>query len=520
MSRHTLTIVVASLLVAAAVVPGVGAAALFDDDQTEQLSQVSGGTDDFPHWYVTVKEGEASTLESWANESEDRTLLRVDNSTGVATLRAPTTVTGLDTWLASYRSVGLLGKSYVTDIQPVWTHDFAEPVTLETDANVTTPELGTIQSLTNRDAEYSPKGIAFKDDASAAQLADVRDVTGQDAVNATGAGQTIAVVDTGVNTANGRVFGNGTVGSSVRVSADSKDMLDNETGVDAVEDPNGHGTHVASTAAANASGTTDDGMAPDATLLAVRALDEDGSGSTATIADGVRYAADNGADVIVMSLGSPVNDQAINDAIDYAVEEQNVSPVVVAAGNSRQTTRWVSSPASNPSDNTIAVAASNTSDNANASVGYFSNLGYHPGTTDGSDLATQGQEVDVAAPGMQITAKTPTTNGGVVDTTLTGTSMAAPVVAGGITATLEDRPDLQGNHTAVREELRDSARPMQHATVAEAGQGLYAADNLNESVDPFSQQSKMTDRAAARDRFWQTLSDGSGGWLGRLGVGS
>ncbi|NLV14371.1 S8 family peptidase [Haloarcula argentinensis] len=524
MTRTKLTLGVASLLVVSALFSGVGAGQLFGDNDT-QLTQASGGADGLPEWHVTVANGEVSALQSWANESDQRSVVRADNASNTAVIRADRLDVGYD--VSSFRSLfgmDLSDRAYVTDIQPVWIHSKAEPVTLTNESDVPTPELSTYRSLTNRGAEYAPDGVAFAEDANEARLDEVRTVTGQDQVTATGQGQTIAVIDSGVNTANGRVFGNGSTASTPRILDASKDFVDNETvnasGFDAVEDPNGHGTHVASTAAANPTGTENDGMAPQADILALRALNEDGEGSTSDIADSVRYAADHDSDVIVMSLGSPISDGAINDAIDYAVEEQNVSAVVVAAGNDRQGTRWVASPASNPNDNTIAVAASNTTDNANASVGYFSNLGYHPGTTDNSGLRTQGQEVDVAAPGMKIVAQTPTTSGTVTNTTLTGTSMAAPVVAGGTTAVLEDRPDLKGNHTAVREELRDSARPMKHAAVAETGQGMFAGDNLNESVDPFSQQSKMTDEAAARDQFWQGLSDSSGGWLARLGVGA
>lgn len=87
----------------------------------------------------------------------------------------------------------------------------------------------------------------------------MRTATGQDSVTGTGSGLTIAVIDTGINTANGRVFGNGTDGSSSRILGASKDIIENETvaadGMDAIEDGNGHGTHVASTAAADATGT-------------------------------------------------------------------------------------------------------------------------------------------------------------------------------------------------------------------------------------------------------------------------
>ncbi len=142
-------------------------------------------------------------------------------------------------------------------------------------------------------------------------------------------------------------------------------------------DPNGHGTHVASTIAADYNGTEHDGYAPNATILALRALDEDGSGSSADIAQAIRYGAAQDADVISLSLGSPTYSAEIVDAVENATEQGSV--VVVAAGNSRQTTRWLATPADAPVDGVVSVAAANHSTNAsNAAVGYFSLAGRGP----------------------------------------------------------------------------------------------------------------------------------------------
>lgn len=515
MLRKTSTLVVASLLVASAAFAGVGAAQVFDDGPT--LEQASGGADGLPEWVVETTDGDVSAVESWANESDQRTLLRADNDSDTAVVRATATAVGAEPSIASLLDGTLADESYVQSVQPNWVHQRAEPVALRNESEVAEPELGTAASLRNRDAEYGTDGIAFDEDSQPTRLDEVRTAVGQDNVAGTGQGVTVAVVDTGINTANGRVFGNGTSGSSLRVSSNSKNIITNETGVDAIADSGtGHGTFVASEVAANASGTTNDGMAPDADILGVRALNDDGEGSTADIAEGVRHSADQGADVIVMSLGSPLHDPAISSAIEYATEQKNVSAVVVAAGNSRQTVRWVGAPASDPQNNAIAVAASNTTDSGNASVAYFSQLGPHPGTTDNSRLQTEGQTIDTTAPGMEITVRSPTSSGTVIDDTKSGTSMAAPVVGGGIAAVLEERPGLEGNHTQIREEVRASSRPIPNAAAAEAGSGMYASDNLNESVDPFSQEQRMDATAEARDEFWRALSDSSGGFLARL----
>ena len=81
----------------------------------------------------------------------------------------------------------------------------------------------------------------------------------------------------------------------------------------------GHGTHVAGTIAAegnNAIGVV--GVALGARIMALRGLDDAGSGGDAQLADAIVYAADEGADVINASWGGAGTSQTIKDAIDYA----------------------------------------------------------------------------------------------------------------------------------------------------------------------------------------------------------
>jgi len=148
---------------------------------------------------------------------------------------------------------------------------------------------------------------------------------------ATGAGVTVAVVDTGVDL--------GHPDLAAHIVSSGRDFVDNDN---SAQDENGHGTHVAGIAAAvTGNGIGVAGTAPDASILPVRVLDEEGSGSTDQIAAGIRYAADNGADVINLSLGylSGVDKvilitgevQPVYDAIDYAHSKGVV--VVAAAGN-------------------------------------------------------------------------------------------------------------------------------------------------------------------------------------------
>ncbi|MDS0279997.1 S8 family serine peptidase [Halomicroarcula sp. S1AR25-4] len=500
---QSITAGVASLLVVVAMLSVPAAAS---------DTQVTGGIDGTPEWVVHVTDGGLDTLESWANSSDDRRVLRMHNASNTATIRAPPSAVGAGT-LDRLLGATLTERSYVTALHPSYQHNYADPVRLENQSAIEAPSRTTrvFAGASSPGSEWSPSGIAYAEDANRSTLADVRDVTGADNVSATGTGQTIAVIDSGVNTANGRVFGNGTSGSQTRILNASKDFISNETvkadGLDAVEDPGtNHGTWVAAAAAANHSDSRFDGMAPSADILALRTLDSEGQGSTSDIATAVRYAADNGADTIVMSLGSPVYDQELTSALEYAVEH-NVSAIAIAAGNSRQTVRWVASPADAPVDGVTTVAATNTTANATAGSAYFSQIGPDPGTSDLSGGKTAGEDISVAAPGMNVVAKVPTSSGSVVNSTKSGTSMAAPVVAGGATAALSTNPSWAGDAVAFDAAVTDSARPMPQAAQAEVGGGLFAADRLVNNETTGSQADAMTEEAEARSEFWAGVSE-------------
>lgn len=148
-----------------------------------------------------------------------------------------------------------------------------------------------------------------------------------------GTGILVAVVDTGVDLTHPDLAAN--------IVGPGADLVD-PAGADGAQDENGHGTHVAGIIAAVAgNGAGIAGVAPEARLLPVRVLDKKGSGTTKQIADGIRYAADQGAQVINLSLGfqSPLGEivkvvggvKPVYEAIDYAFGRGAV--VVFAAGN-------------------------------------------------------------------------------------------------------------------------------------------------------------------------------------------
>ena len=510
MSRtRALSVVVASLLLLSAAVAPVAAGPF--DDATGQVTQVTYGSEGIPSWHVHVKAGELSTLETWANSSDSLAVLERHNASNYALLKAPKTAAGLTTF-AQILGNGLASKSYVTAIRPNYQHSLAEPVTLQNASAVPAPSWTTrsLSGIGQRGGEWSRDGIAYLQNTNATTLDETHGPLGVDNVSATGQGALVAVIDSGLNTANGQTFGNGTAGSTLRVSNASKDFISNETvgadGIDAVADPNGHGTFVAAQVAANTSNASYDGVAPNANILALRTLDESGQGSTGDIARAIRYAADHNADAIVMSLGSPVYDAELTSALEYAVDH-NVSAIAIAAGNSRETTRWLATPADAPVDGVTAVSASNTSGNATAGIAYFANTGNGPGLTDASAGKTAGQDVDVAAPGMRVQARVPTTSGSTQLVVHSGTSMAAPQVIGIAALGVETNEPWVGNASAFKYRLRVTAEPMPNAAVVEAGQGMANAQRLLANETGGDQESAMDTAAQRRNAFWTGLGD-------------
>ena len=173
------------------------------------------------------------------------------------------------------------------------------------------------------------------------------------------------------------------------------------------DDGNGHGTHVAGTIAAINNGIGVVGVAAGATVVAVRVLDNNGSGMLSWVIAGVDYVAGAGSliDVANMSLGAPGHSQALHDAVVSAAGRGIV--FAVAAGNDSADANGFE-PAHVEHPNVYTVSAFGL----DGTLAYFSNYGNPP--------------VDWAEPGVNILS---TKSGGGV-TTLSGTSMATPHMAG------------------------------------------------------------------------------------------
>ncbi len=211
----------------------------------------------------------------------------------------------------------------------------------------------------------------------------------------------IAVVDSGVDLDHPELAG--------RLDTDADyDFIERDSQAD---DAYGHGTHVAGIiAAATDNGRGVAGIADGCTILPVRVLDRLGFGWASVMAEGIRYAADQGVDVINISAGDSVDSRVLSDAVDYAVSKGCV--IVAAAGN--RNSRTLDFPAAYP--DVIAVGAVTAGD---AKAPYSS----------------YGERLDIVAPGgeragLQVLSLLPVSATNPAGTGLMhGTSMATPHVA-------------------------------------------------------------------------------------------
>ena len=135
-----------------------------------------------------------------------------------------------------------------------------------------------------------------------------------------GQGVIVAVVDTGVDLDHNEFKGRIVKGY---------DFVDNDHFAD---DLNGHGTHVAGTIAAANDSIGITGVAYNSKIMPIRVLDEFGRGYLSDVTKGIRFASDNGADIINLSVGSTYHSRSLYEAIKYANNKGSV--VVMAAGNS------------------------------------------------------------------------------------------------------------------------------------------------------------------------------------------
>ncbi|TDO15707.1 minor extracellular protease Epr [Bacillus subtilis] len=146
------------------------------------------------------------------------------------------------------------------------------------------------------------------------------------------------------------------------------------------KDDNGHGTHVAGIIGAKHNGYGIDGIAPEAQIYAVKALDQNGSGDLQGLLQGIDWSIANRMDIVNMSLGTTSDSQILHDAVDKAYEQ---GVLLVAASGNDGNGKPVNYPAAYSS--VIAVSATNENNQL-------------------ASFSTTGDEVEFSAPGTNITS--------------------------------------------------------------------------------------------------------------------
>jgi serine protease len=293
------------------------------------------------------------------------------------------------------------------------------------------------------EANYLYHALAAPNDPEYSKQWNFRNINVEQAWDETkGAGVTVAVIDTGV--------------SKVPDLKSTKfvkgyDFVNNK---DDASDDNGHGTHVAGTIAQSTNnGYGVAGIAYEASIMPLKVLSGSGGGTIADIAESIKFAADNGAAVINMSLGGGGASNMMEEAIRYA-HSKGVT-IIAAAGNEARNTS--SYPARYP--DVISVSAID----AGGDKASYSNFG---------------AGVDISAPGGGETGKIiqntvdPRT-GESVFVGFQGTSMAAPHVAGVaalVRSTGVDSPE------EVRAILKQSARQVAEDHLNHFGSGHLDAN--------------------------------------------
>ncbi len=249
--------------------------------------------------------------------------------------------------------------------------------------------------------------------------------------NITGVGQTVCVIDSGIyynHTNLGGYFGVMVVAGKNTITNTNCTITNDEC-----HDDHYHGTHVAGIVASNHS--TYKGVAPDAKLVAIKALNSAGTGSMNDVVEGIDWCVSNkdvyNISVVSMSLGTSVlyTTDACPDNYNSQLEsarEANVT-LVAASGNSGSTTQ-MSYPACHPI--VISVGMSDNNDALN---------------TD----SNRNSDLDILAPGVSITSMD---NDHITDTiSRSGTSMAAPHVSAAIALLRQDQFERDGKNLTVSE---------------------------------------------------------------------
>ncbi|MFN8485464.1 MAG: S8 family serine peptidase [Anaerolineae bacterium] len=343
-------------------------------------------------------------LVKWRDGVDSDTIARINDQLGVETVGAIDEL-GIQVVAGPTDSVQPLVTAY-TDLPEV---AYAEPDFIAGAMDpVTDPTLSGLDADAPGDTTNDPL-------ASQQYSLGRMDLPGAWAVSH-GDGVVIAILDSGADFAHPDLQG--------KFVSRGRDFVNKD--LDASDD-NGHGTHVAGiAAAATNNGVGMAGVGYNARLLPVKVLGATGSGSYSTIAAGITWAADQGVQVVNLSLGGAINSQTLRSAVDYAWGKGVV--IVAAAGDNSSSAPYYPAALANA----IGVGATDQND-AQARFSDF------------------GPTVDVAAPGASILS---TIRGGGYQA-WSGTSMAAANAAG--VAALVAAAHPTWNNAQIRAALENTA---------------------------------------------------------------
>lgn len=279
----------------------------------------------------------------------------------------------------------------------------------------------------------------------------------------TGKGIVVATIDTGITTHRDLIYPNKKI-------LGFKDILKNKT---KPYDDNGHGTHIAGIICGSGISSRGKyrGVAPDANIVAVKALDQEGNGKISDILSAIQwviYSKDiYNTKILNLSLGTTAQYRersdplvkAANSAIDHGLI------VIAAVGNNGPKQRTILSPAS--SRRVISVGAiddKRTIDTTDDTIASFSSRG---------PTKDRIAKPDLLAPGVNITSCSSKDYTGY--SALSGTSMAAPVVSGAVALLLEKIPNI--THSEVKRMLTQNCNKLGLSKIEE-GAGVINLSKL------------------------------------------
>jgi serine protease AprX len=294
----------------------------------------------------------------------------------------------------------------------------------------------------------------------------------------TGKGVTVAVLDTGIDNTTS-VFG-------ARVKA-RVDLID--PAHPAAGDPAGHGTHLAGIIAAGRNAPSP-GIAPEADLVSVRVLDQNGSSRLSTVIHGLEWVIAHksalGIRVVVLALGAQTTSGYQKDPLAGVAEIAWRSGLVLvtAAGNGGPGAGTIQTPGIDPLVLTVGASDDNgTASPTDDTIPFWSSVGPTPDGLAKPELVAPGRKiVSVRVPGSTLDVQNPTHVEGPTTTRFSGTSESTAVAGGAAALLLQQRPELSPDETKAL--LVGAARPLAGIGAAFQGAGLLNVERALKAQTP------------------------------------